>query len=44
MAITCFMLFVQTRQMHGVDVEGAVVILDEAHNIVSMSCDLMHTM
>ena len=27
--------YLQTRQMHGVDVEGAIVILDEAHNIVS---------
>ena len=38
-----FCLFVvvvvlQTRQMHGVDVEGTVVILDEAHNIVSIRC------
>ena len=31
-------LFLQTRQMHGVDVEGTVVILDEAHNIVSIGC------
>jgi len=29
--VSCFM---QTRQMHGVEVEGAIVILDEAHNIV----------
>ena len=28
--------------MHGVEVEGAIVILDEAHNIVSMSCDVSH--
>ena len=24
----------QTRRMHGVDIQGTVVILDEAHNIV----------
>ena len=27
----------QTRHMHGIDVQGTVVILDEAHNIVSKS-------
>ena len=30
----------QTRHMHGIDVQGTVVILDEAHNIVSHKCVL----
>ena len=33
--VWCFWL--QTRQMHGIDVENTVVILDEAHNIVSFN-------
>ena len=31
-----FIYISQTRQMHGIDIQGAVVILDEAHNIVSV--------
>ncbi len=33
--MTVSLACMQTRQMHGIDAEGTVVILDEAHNIVS---------
>ena len=36
------LLYLQTRKMHGINVQGTIIILDEAHNIVSL-CN-MHTL
>ena len=35
--VSVFSLFLsyQTRKMHGINIDNSVVILDEAHNIVS---------
>ena len=37
------LFYLQTRQMHGVDIQGTVVILDEAHNIVSSQVWYCHS-